>query len=135
MVREIGDMSHHGSKRRPFLVDVGQSTLSASLLVPAHPFPSSHPHPLLELRYPWLHHVESRCSRYAVQHCTGSDCVVVVELLLTWQPEWERGRNEGMNLPNQTRATSGARKREDPCLPLAISAVLRPRPGFLVWAR
>lgn len=34
---------------------------------------------------------------------------------------------DGMNvsrLPNQTRATSGARKREDPCLPFAISAVL-----------
>lgn len=27
-----------------------------------------------------------------------------------------------MNLSNQTRATSGARKREDPCLPSAISA-------------
>lgn len=33
-------------------------------------------------------------------------------------------------LPNQTRATSGARKREDPCLPFAISAVLWPSPGL-----
>lgn len=38
--------------------------------------------------------------------------------------------DEGMNFPNQTRATSKAREREDPCRRCPISAMLRPNPGL-----
>lgn len=59
--------------------------------------------------------------------------------LLTWQLEGED--EDGMNFPNQTRATLDAQEWEDPCRPGAISAILRQGPCFFsgpvnaLWVR
>lgn len=101
----------------------GPVDLSASLLVqpPSLPVVPSHTTPALS--YDTL---GSTMSSRAVR---GSDfvTVVVVELFVDMAARWGKREKRGMNvcrLPNQTRATSGARKREDPCRQLAISAML-----------
>lgn len=106
----------HQKDRFWFVVGQWTSTLSA-----CHPGFPSHP-PALSCDTVGSTTRSSRAVRGSGCDCGCGGAFVDMAARLGEEEE-----EDGMNvsrLPNQTRATSGARKREDPCLPSAISAVL-----------